>query len=114
MERREVPMASRRTSFWENSRVNNVRQSRFLLRRGNRTQQSLPHGIHSLDPPIDVSHGCLLLPVFLVAWWYYTKQCIRKVTGFLRNSSEPPEVSEKFHDKFFRFDDSYIRWYGAF
>lgn len=87
---------------------------RFLLRGGgNETQQFLllPEHSSSSPPPIFISQSCLLLPVFLAAWWYYTKQCLRKVTGFLRNQPEPTEGSERFRDKFFRFDDPYIQWY---
>jgi hypothetical protein len=83
---------------------------RFLLR-GNDTQQS-SRQTHKLQEPIFVSHGCLLIPVFFAAWWYYMKKCFRRVTGFIRNKPEPAEdAAEKFHEKFFRFEDAYIRWY---
>lgn len=86
---------------------------RFLLR-GKYTQDPLRQS-QQLQEPIFVSHGCLLLPVFLAAWWYYTKKCFRRVTGFIRDKPEPEvDPTEKFHDKFFRFDDAYIGWYVDF
>ncbi len=61
--------------------------------------------------PILISHSCLLIPMFLAAWWYYTKQCIRKVSGLLRNCPEPHDVAkENFHEKFFRFNDANVQW----
>ena len=60
---------------------------------------------------IHVSQSCLLIPVFLAAWWYYTKQCLRKVRGLLRNNPETNEAStEKFNEKFFRVGEGHMKW----
>ena len=55
------------------------------------TGQDFSHVVTTNPPPIIyVSHGCLLIPVFLAAWWYYTKEACRSfVRGFLRNRPEP-------------------------
>lgn len=85
---------------------------RFLLR-GNAWKQ--PHqspSWHQDSPrPIHVSQSCLLIPVFLAAWWYYTKQCLRKVRGLLRNIPETDDGStERFRDKFFRVGEGHMKW----
>lgn len=81
-----------------------------FLRGTNKTRHTLSH---SPPPPLLISHSCLLIPMFFAAWWYYTKKCFRKVSGLLRHCPEPQDVTteQAFHQKFFRFDDAYIKWY---
>ena len=63
-----------------------------------------------LGPPvIYVSHSCLLIPVFVAAWYYYARTvCRRVVHGFIRSNPEP-DASEEFHDKF-AFQGCYTQW----
>jgi hypothetical protein len=43
----------------------------------------------AVSDAIFVSQGCLLIPVFIAAWWYYTKYACRAlVRGLLRNRPE--------------------------
>jgi hypothetical protein len=59
--------------------------------------------------PAHVSHGCLLIPVFLAAWFYWTKKTYRKVVSrLIRHGTEPD--NERFDDNFFRFGDGEMRW----
>ena len=78
--------------------------------RGSRSSSPRP------PPVIQVSHGCLLLPVFLAAWWYYTKSVCRKVVhGLIRSTphSEQNE-SESYEERFFCFNDCYTKWYVTY
>jgi hypothetical protein len=60
----------------------------------------MSHDSLSYDSPppiIYLSHGCLLIPVFIAAWWYYTKQACRAfVRGLLRNAPEHHHYQERF------------------
>ena len=41
---------------------------------------------------IYVSAGCMLIPVFVIAWFYYTKRACRKMAvGLLKNRQENNE-----------------------
>ena len=42
------------------------------------------------NAPGHISSGCLLIPVFLAVWWYWTKKTFKRVIrGLLRSTPEP-------------------------
>ena len=44
---------------------------------------------HVPDNHVMLTHGCLLIPVFVVAWWYWTKRKARRaISGQLRRHEE--------------------------
>ena len=66
-----------------------------------------------LPPPkIYVSHGCLLIPAFVAAWWLYTKRwCRQRIRGLLQpETSTCGGDSEQYNDTYSRFDDP-LQWY---
>jgi hypothetical protein len=73
------------------------------------------------DPAaIFVSKGCLLIPVFIAAWWYYTKYACRSfVRGFLRNRPEHTDYNDGAEKQnssighFASMEDAYFQahWY---
>lgn len=73
--------------------------------------QSLHHGAagsKSRGPPvIYVSHGCLLLPVAFMLWFYWTKRFARSIIrGLLTTTTtaSPPASAQENHDKFDEHD----------
>lgn len=77
-------------------------------------------GLPPPQPQIYVSYGCLLIPVFMAAWWYYMKNACRKAFSkeiFIRATTEPTEGGEdtdnpeRFYAKFPRFNNAYMNWY---
>ena len=47
---------------------------------------------------IQITHGCLLLPVLLAAWWYWTKRKARKVLRRLHLMAPPPSADRQEDD----------------
>eukprot|EP00934_Nitzschia_sp_Nitz4_P000548 Nitzschia sp. Nitz4//scaffold79_size90958//31957//32774//NITZ4_005018-RA/size90958-augustus-gene-0.169-mRNA-1//1//CDS//3329558228//548//frame0 len=93
--------------------MQSILSSSAVLLAHNNTTGSIPVSVPPADAPaIAVSQGCLLVPVFFAAWWYYTKKCIRKIRGLIRHTAEPHDIddSERFYAKFTSLEDSYFRW----
>jgi len=63
-------------------------------------------------PPPPIAHGCLLIPVFFAAWWYYTRNAFSRIRGLVRNKPESEEDNDTFYDKFHRFhpETAYAEW----
>jgi hypothetical protein len=50
----------------------------------------LPSTSSGGGPPVQLSSACLLIPVCMAMWWYWTrKACQRVVKGLLRHTPEP-------------------------
>jgi hypothetical protein len=66
-------------------------------------------------PIIFVSQACLLIPVFVAAWWYYTKYACRAfVRGLLRNGPEQKNQEDSDPSGHFaRMEEAYFQssWY---
>lgn len=71
-------------------------------------------------PDIFVSQACLLIPVFVAAWWYYTKHwCRALVKGVLKNNPEEESTSNDnsahptSSGRFARMEEAYFQsaWY---
>lgn len=67
--------------------------------------------------PLDifVSQACLLIPVFVAAWWYYTKHwCRALVRGVLKNNPEESSNDDNAHrptssGRFARMEEAYFQ-----
>jgi hypothetical protein len=92
----------------------------YSLRGGGGNRHTKPNRL-PLGAPGHVSHGCLLIPVFVAAWWYWTRKAYRRMVSRLITHQPEAEVSmsdnsdgDRFRDKFTVFDDSYTQWYVYF
>ena len=66
----------------------------------------------SSSPVITTTYGCLLIPVFIVAWWYYTKKFCRKVVqALLLRATPEPSDSERMEERFAQLESSHMTWY---
>lgn len=62
------------------------------------------------NAPGQIAQSCLLIPVFVAAWFYWTKKVCRRVARrvFLKEQSEEQDASSssRFHDRFYRFGEA--------
>mmetsp|Transcript_18483 Transcript_18483/g.26088 ORF Transcript_18483/g.26088 Transcript_18483/m.26088 type:complete len:398 (-) Transcript_18483:150-1343(-) len=59
-----------------------------------RTDLNYPKGIEPLSPP-NITYNCVFVPIFVAAWWYWTKRKTRQVfvrVGLLTESPEEDEL----------------------
>ena len=75
---------------------------RKIMQRNSSNDPSSPSKIY-------ISTGCLLIPVFVVAWYYYTKRVFRKfVVGFLIKNEPDNESGISRSDRdFARMEEAY-------